>query len=478
MIELRAMRKIVIPMVGLTSGILLFLVTFSMLLNNVIFNSKFQNDALDRLGIYESVVELAETLSTEINISQNQLEPIVRNTVTPDLVSLNVKSLIDGLTTYFKGYTKKLPDLYLAGMNDNNGNAAFTTASGQPLAGLEKINLRVLFMVLGERHINDIMLVVSLLQFILTNIPIFGLLLFMTVLTLMLHNPPLELRALLQSTAASYFILCLIAGSLIQLILYTKLPHLVSLIDKLKPISKGVLSEYITYSANTLSVQFILSGMILFGAVQAAVLLSERIHQSTSSDACILSCSYIPSLTSMDITDKAHNAIFIRETSIVMLTLITLSSVSLYIQFREASQNFADRNLGQAVSFLKGNNHYYQVTNARKDQVYLLDMKVLDSITKLPVQDLGARVGIKDKNGIEPIQCTTDSEGSAVFLLDKGSFRLILDPVGALADYNYPDSLSYEFEMTTPGKAELTVMLERQANGLSFIKNATMQYIP
>lgn len=478
MIELGALRRIVIPMVGLLSGIFLFLVTFSMLLNNVIYNSEFQKDAFDRLGIYESVVELAETLSTEINISQNQLEPIVKNTVTPDLVSLNVKSLIDGLTNYFKGYTKKLPDLYLAGMNDNNGNAAFTTTSGQPLAVLEKINLRVLFMILDERHINDIMLVISLLQFVLTNIPIFGLLLFVTVLSLMLHKTPMELRAWLQSTAASYFILCLIAGSLIQLILYMKLPRLVSLIDKLEPISKGVLSGYITYYANTLSVQIILSGMILFGAVQAAVLLSERTYQSASSNACSLSCSFKPSLTSMTTTYKAHNARFIRKTSIVMLALVTLSSVSFYAQFRAASQNFADRNLGQAVSFLKGNNHYYQVTNARKDQVYLLDVKVFDSITKLPVQDLGARVGIKYENGIKPIQCTTDSEGSAVFLLDKGSFRLILDPVGALADYNYPDLLSYEFEMTTPGKAELTVMLERQANGLSFIKNATMQYIP
>jgi hypothetical protein len=121
------------------------------------------------------------------------------------------------------------------------------------------------------------------------------------------------------------------------------------------------------------------------------------------------------------------------------------------MQFRSASINFADRNLDRAVSFLNGYNHY-QVINARSDQVYLLNVKVVDSVTGLPVKDLETQVGVKGTVTAEPVKCVTDSEGSATFFLDKGSFQLVLGSADAFANYNTSESLSYEFEMTKPGK--------------------------
>ena len=507
MIGFGGVRKIIIPMVGLVSGIFLFLASFSMLLNSVVYNSEFQKEVFEKLGIYGSVAKLATNLSSEISILQDQYQPIIKNNVTPDLVSTNLKSLIDGLTSYFKGNTNALPDLHLAGMNDtwsiiNNSEmnaasgydsfnteykqdtsftsspAAFKTTSTQPLASLEKINLRVLFMIFGERHITDIMLVISLFQFILSYIPIFALLLFITIFALMLQKKPLELNSWLKSTAASYILFCLAAGCLIQLILFLKLPYLLSLIDKLEPISEGVLSGYITYCTNTLSVQIILSGTILFGVVQVVTYLLGDTYQNATSISYSPSCSFKSSFTNMITVVKAPDTQFIQKTSILILALIALLGISVYVQINAASRNFSDRNLGRAISFLNGNNNYYQITNARNDQVYLLDVKVIDSITRLPVKNLGANVESNVGNGIEPIRCTTNSDGSAAFLLDKGCFKLMLDPIGPLASYLLPYWPSYEFEMTTPGKEELNVILDRQIYGLPYIKEATMQYIP
>lgn len=472
MIGLGAYRKIVISVIGVVSGILLFLASFSMLLDNILYNNEFQKEAFDTLGIYESVAELAGTFSSEMSTLDNQIEPIVKNTVALDLISLNAKSVIDGLISYFKGYTAELPDLQLiwkndidstgsiSGMDDTSANAAFSTESVQSLASLEKINMRVLFMIFGERYITDIMLVFSLLQFILAYTHIFGLIVFLTLFAVMFQTTPMEIRTWLQSTAASCIILCFVAVCLVQLGLNLKLPHLMSQIDKLEPISAGVLLKYITYCSNILSAQIILICTILFAAAQTAVLLFEKAYQSRSSYKA----------------HNAHHARVSRTTSLAMFVLATLSSIFFYTYVSAAGHSFVNRNLGQAVSFLKGSNYYYQITNARNNHVYLLDVKVLDYISKQPVQNLCVLLSAKGESRIE--LGYTDSDGYAVFLLDKGSFKLILDSCGAPALYNPTESLSYEFEMITPGKSELTVLLDRQAYGLSCIKQAFLQYIP
>jgi len=102
----------------------------------------------------------------------------------------------------------------------------------------------------------------------------------------------------------------------------------------------------------------------------------------------------------------------------------------------------------------------------------------LDSITRLPVQNLSASVLATDESETQLNQSYTDSEGSAVFLLSKGNFRLVLYSSGMLVQYTTPGSLSFEFEMIMPGKSELTVLLDKQSYGLPYIKEATLQYIP
>lgn len=491
MIRSGAFRKMVMPMIALLSGIILFLSSFSMLLDNILYSSEFQKDAFNRLGIYQSVSELAERLSTEISLPQEQLEPIVKSLVTPDMISLNIKSLIEGMINYFKGNTEALPDLHLATSIQTNINskqqgdiaamstsAAFAAEYTPSLAGLDKVNLSVLFMYWGEGRATDIMLVISLLQFILAYIPIFGFLLFITIFLFFIHKSTLMLRSWLQNTAVFYCITCLSVSCLIQLVLYLQLPHLLSLIDQLNPVTKNVLSSYIIYCLNTLTVQVILSGTILFGAVQAAVQLFERTIRYSIFDAYHLSFSKKTVFTSFRTMNKAHNEVSTRKTSIITLTLVVLTSISIFLSSNEIRRDFMDRNLGRAVSFLKGNSNHIKAVNARNDFIYLLEVKVLDSITKLPVQNLGIRVDKLGEMSIEPIRCPTDSGGSAAFLLGKGSFILVMDYFDILSNYDQPDSLPYEFELTIPGKSELTVMLDRQPAGLSSIAEANLQYIP
>jgi len=484
MIQPGIIKKIVITLIGLVSGIILFLASFSMLLDGILFNSEFQKKVFDNLGIYESVTEMAGTFSSDMKIQETDINPIVNSTSFTDLINLNTKSIIEGLINYFKGNTDELPDLDLIANSDNRSTSsisaindasvytAFSTGNVQSLANLEKINLRVIIMIFGERYITDIMLVISLFQYILRKTFIFGLMLFLNMFAIMLHTNRRVLYVWLKSTAASCLLLCLASGFLILFVLYYILPDFLNQIELFEPIYPRILTRYITYCTNILSAQIILLGTTLFTTVHTAVFLYEKASPSGISKSLFYNTPIINK------NYNSRHAWAFQKAAVILLLFAALSSVTFYIHAKAAYQNFVDRNLIRAVSFINGVSENYKVTDATDNTVYLLDVKVLDSITRLPVQNLSASVLATDESETQLNQSYTDSEGSAVFLLSKGNFRLVLYSSGMLVQYTTPGSLSFEFEMIMPGKSELTVLLDKQSYGLPYIKEATLQYIP
>ncbi|MEN6312614.1 MAG: hypothetical protein ABFD25_00030 [Clostridiaceae bacterium] len=438
-------NKIVIPVIGLVMGIVLFLVSFTMIFDSILFNSAFQDKAFSNIGFYNHAAEIAGTLSSGISVSETETEsvtdikPIFNSADSPDLISKNIKSVTDGLISYFRGYTDQLPDLHLTADNDS-----------------VKVNLSIIFMIFGEFNITDVLLVISLLQFVLKYISVFGMILFLTIFYIILNTDKKSFYACLKITAAISFILCLTAGILILLGLKNVLPGILAQTDRFEAISSEVMKEYISYFANTLSAQLILLGTTIFAVVWMVLFLFERLCTAGF-------CIPLPNRTAA---------------AAVLLLSALLSSVIFYTQIKSAHQNFADRNLSRAVSFINGRVQYYQITDARNDPVYLLDVKVLDSITKLPVPNLSAYVSVSGENGIWFNHSYTDSDGVAAFLLDKGHFSLELDSGGILADYNPPGLLSFEFDMAMPGKSELVILLDKQTYGMMSVKKAVLQYIP
>ncbi len=475
MIRSRTFDKTILSILSMVTGILLFLSSFSFMLNSIFFNSEFQKEAVSKLGIGGYVIHLADEMSSEDGLLQNKTVHVFGDIVTSDLINRNVQSLIDGLIQYFKGNTNTLPDIHLPDFTDNAGVArGFDIDEGYP----EKINLHGLLMMLGEPRITDIILVINLFQFILSQIPYLCFFIMTMFCTMMFHKSaaPTEICIRIQFTAAVYTILCVSSGFLIQLLLYLQSLNYFSFDHMPEFVSGRVLSGYITYCANSLSAQLIVSGIILFGGVYSAIFFLKRSNQKSFSHPSIVICYFKPVFQRATSSYIKHTGLLTKKAAVTTLLIITLLTIGFHLQVHLMFQNFSDRNLSQAVAFIYGTNPFYQVIDARNDQVYLLHVKVSDKMSGQPVEGLTIRVSNRDKNDFEYIEYCTDAEGSAIFSLDQAGFKLMLYPDGLA--YNRPQWLSYEFEMTKPGMEELQVVLDMQADGSVYIQDTFMQYVP
>ena len=477
MIRPRTFDKTILSILSIVTGILLFLSSFVFMLNNIFFNSEFQKEAVSKLGIGGYVIHLADEMSSEDVLLQNETVPAFGDIVTSDLINRNVQSLIDGLIQYFKGNTNTLPDIHLPDFTDCAGVArGFDINEGYP----ERINLNGLLMMLGEPRIADIMLVINLFQFILSQIPYLCLFIMIMFCTMMFHKSaaPVEICVRIQFTVAVYSILCVSSGFLIQLLLYLQPLNYLSFDYIPEFVSGRVLTGYITYCANSLSVQLIFSGIILFGGVYAAILFLKRSNQKSLSHPSLVICYSKPVFQRATSSYIKHTGLSTQKFAVTALLIITLLTIGFHLQVHLMFQNFSDRNLSRAVAFINGTDPCYQVIDARDDQVYLLHVKVSDKMSGQPVEGLTIRVSNRDKNNYEYIEYCTDAEGSAIFSLGQDGFKLMLYPDRPTSANNLPQWLSYDFEMTKPGMEELQVVLDVHDDGSVYIQETFMQYIP
>jgi hypothetical protein len=462
-----ASRKFSISIISLITALLLFTASFSMLLNDTIFNSKYYETAFEKYETYSLITELAgnpaKDLTAKISASSDSaalsieeagsvidqqkalINSLVEDNVSDKMVRLNVNSLIEGLLSYFKGETNSLPDLYLTGP-----------------APLKNVNLQVLIMYMGENRIWSVLHLVSLCQYILVHGSIFLLFLLPIIIVYMFKKAPGEIQYWLLRSAFFYCVISLAAGLLIQLLPHSIIRYSLVKIDFLQSSLSGLLSDHIFYFANVLTFYVLLSGMLLYLGVQAASLTNKRF-----------------------LCNKKNGTLSFHESvsnwrAVLVLTIVLVSGITFYINLQSTKYEFYQRNLGQTLAQLWENNPIYRVTDARDDLVYLLEVHMVDSNTKKPL----ANVGIEIENvstqdtAYQSTSIFTDSAGTAAFILDKGSYTLTLDSYNMLACFGDTKFYSYQFEMLTPGKSELDVLLVQSNIGLPYLADASMQFIP
>jgi hypothetical protein len=276
------MKKETLPgiklhLVSFAAGLLLFLAFLFTLLDCTLFSSSFQQAAFDKLGIYESIADTAippvldftEKLpvpsgkdgtafngssrgSSEIpagsglqaEYSKVRLQTFIKENLNQTMIRNNVRSLISGLTAYLRGETRKLPDLQLAG------------------SAFQRINLSVLILYFGEKQITDVLLLTSLVQFLLSHLPAFSILLFLSILTAMLNEPPDELYRWLKRSVSACCVLSLATGFFIYLLAELFIPSIGNQLTLTLPVLKNNLPGYIRLFAGTLTFWLLLSAIL------------------------------------------------------------------------------------------------------------------------------------------------------------------------------------------------------------------------
>jgi 5-hydroxyisourate hydrolase-like protein (transthyretin family) len=465
---IKASHKFFISMIGLFTGLLLFTGSFSMLLNNTVFNSGYYKTAFEKLGTYSLIAEMAGNPAKDITakISESSdatalstqtadsvkgqqkalMKSLVEDNVSEKMVRLNVNSLIDGLLKYFKGETGSLPDLQFVSP-----------------ATLKSVNLQVLIMYMGESRISCVLHLVSLSQYTLVHIPTFLLFLFPIIMVYMLKKTPGEIKYWVLSSAFFYGLICLAVGLLTQQMPYILLKNIPAEIyfTQFSPVS-GLLSSHIFYFANVLTFYIFLSGILLFMGVKAAIQANKRYINYEK-----------PEPVSFPKTR-------LKRRTVLILTIVLISVILFYINLQSSSLEFNKRNLGQTLAQLWENNPIYRVTDARNDLVYLLEVHIVDNNNEKPLADVG--INITKGNNRDAVyhssSTLTDSAGTAVFILDKGPYTLSLDSYNMFTGFGDTQSHSYQFEMLTPGKSELNVILGEKNTGLPYLAEASLQFIP
>lgn len=486
---------------GLIAGFLLFFALLAVQLNSVIFNAGFQQAAVDKLNIYERFIAAPDMSSTKSG--DIPFETAFKNSITPDLLNKNIKSLIEGLIDFVSGRTHNLPDLYIAGTD----KFSIATSAGVTPAAIEKINLQLIMMFSSEQNLNDILSVVSLIQFILSYLPLFSLLLYAAVAAAASRKSPPEILGLLRTSVLTFFILCWLSawliGSISWLIPFSRLPGLS------ESEVTGILSDYIRYCSVSISAGILLSGLIMLAGMRFADFLYGRLNErietgsliNFSSDrnlgliryqsgilrnrtrsTTIRGCSkaaearkmrfQVPIMPFMPLSTR-----FRGRTIPVLLAATTIYSMLAFALVSNTGTLFHKRNLGHAVSYIMGNLSYNRYTDARNEDVCLLNIKLLNENDKTPVRNMQAAMyPLDSKSGgkviseKEAVPEKTDKDGSISFLLSEGEFRLKLysSELSGYEGQTLSAPLSYDLSLSSPGRTDLTVILGSNADKSSY----------
>lgn len=465
---MKASHKFYISIIGLITGFLLFIASFSILLDNTLFNSEYYKTASEKLGTYSLIAEIAENpvkdLTAKISESSDTsalsiqtadsvmgqqkslMKSLVEDNISDKMVRLNVDSLIDGLLRYFKGETVSLPDLQLAGP-----------------AALKSINLQVLIMYMGESRISNALHLVSLSQYILVHIPVFLMFLLPVIVVYMLKKTPGVIQYWLKRTAFFYSMFYLAAALLTQLLPHIFLKSILSKIDFLQFSSlSGLLSNHIFYFANLLTFYSLQSGMLLYAGVNTAILANTHFLNEKKSGT------------------MPYTELVSKGGAVWVMAIALISGTIFYISLQSSSFEFYNRNLGQTLAQLWESNPLYRVTDARDDLVYLLEVHMVDSDTKNPLANIGIHIEQSSSQGscYQTASILTDSTGTATLMLNKGTYTLTLDSYNMFTGFGDTQSHSYQFEMLTPGKSELNISLCENNSGLPYLADASLQFIP
>ena len=466
--ETKSSRKFYISIIGLITGLLLFISSFSMLLNNTVFSSESYKTAFEKSRTYSLLAEMAETpakdftskilgssdaaaldIQTDDSVIGQQkmlMKSMVEDNVSDKMVRLNTDNLIDGLMEYFKGGTNSLPDLQLAGS-----------------AALNTVNLQVLIMYMGESRISDVLHLVSLSQYLLVHIPTFLLFLFPIIMAYMLKKSPAEIQHWLLSSAFFYSVLSLTACLLTRLLPAIFLKSIPAGIDFIpSSFLSELLGKPVFYFVNELSFYTFVSGMLFYVGINTAL----QINMRYADDRRTVNNPFIETVS--------------KRKTILVLGVVLVSGMLFHNNLQSSILEFDKRDLGQTLAQLWENNPLYRVTDARNDLVYLLEVHMIDGNTEKPIANVGLH--IEKSNSQDAVYRShgilTDSNGTATFMLEKGSYTLMLDSYNLFAGFNDTQTHSYQFEMLTPGKSELRVLIGEKNTGLPYLADASLQFIP
>lgn len=458
-------RKIAYVITAVIAGICLFISLTAFTACKTVLNAEFHKSLFKKNNIYTEIYDVvSSSLSGFISRlkdnsydeveQQIQILHMVKNSITPEMVKINLDSVRDGIFLYFKGERMFLPDIYL-NIKPENENSMKVPASGslklaaEAITKIDKVNLSVILLYINRSDISDQLLILKFAYYIMNFIPGFSLLVlsFFFITGLILCRKPATAAKWVAVFFFTYAVLGTVFGAGLLIYVYKLMPETMNPLVASLPLKRGLVISYFQDSALPAAifaiVSAILSAIFALAACKLPVIFS-KVFNKKHEDLPLVG------------THKMQHVI--KTTIYAFLCMIVVLSLSFKLQ--TFKKDFEMNNFKSAITKIKNANKVTQVISASNEAIYTVYIKLVDNKTGEPIPDV--RVDISGKSSISGESyyqsSITDESGTAKFTLDRGRFKSSFVLAHFPSEYQLPSP--YFFDLNTPGITTITVKLD------------------
>jgi len=446
----------------LLTGLLLFTSILSFNINNTLMNSKYHETLLTKNDVYNyvndlissSLKDVLKNLETEESSTQNaELVKILKNTTSPEMINLNINSITQQIFQYFRGERKNLPDLYID-MNtpsnqEESGQVYINGDNSHISEQIKKINLQSILLTLNRTDILDQLKLIKFVYFVASHIT--GLSIFFSALMLLVISLLYKKTDVIIKWLVSALLVCgifsLAFSTALFIYLNRVLPNSIYFLTMALPLNSEMILSYIRDLLSPLSMFCLILGIIF--SVFSLLLYFYK--------AKFFKLLKVVKALASKLPLKSKKMLKYGVTALVLVFIVFGMGFNLYA----FKSGYDSNNFSSVVSRLTNTNTVTQVISAKDDTIYTLQVKLKDAATDAPVPNIKISVYGQSKTPEKYYNTSeiTDEDGSAKFILGKGTFHLSFTSPALDNEYTLPAPFFYEIK--SAGITILTVNVEK-----------------
>ncbi|NLP14572.1 MAG: hypothetical protein GX383_08925 [Clostridium sp.] len=465
-----ATKRFILYITSFLAGFSLFWGIISLCLSTTVMDSKFHGKLFEKNNIYTEVHNEINSLlhniftdynnsSPQLNEQQQELFYVLQESISPEMVRMNLDSIREGLFKYFRSDISFLPDIRLdtdslpqddtpQDVSNETGVKSLETADpDQVLSKIKRVSLSAVLRSINRSDILDQLFSVKLLYFIMGYVPKISVLIVMVLflLALLMSKKAKEMIKWLFGfliTSSFFNLLTAFAG---LVLCYKVIPENINTLTMIIPLKSEIILSYLQDCILPISLYSVALGILII-LISFVVLFFSRIVSKVS----------LSKIFQIKISKKHCK---IAEYSALALLFVFFAGL-LSFEVYSFKKNFVSKNFTNVISKLTNASAYTEVVSAKDDTIYTLQIKLVSTKDNSPIPGIKINVSGKTDTPEKYHNLTdiTDKTGSVKFTLGKGTFRLEFSSPHEPSKYLLPSP--FLFNLQSVGTTIVTVNLD------------------
>jgi len=458
------MLKVNIPkylyfLLAIIAGVCLFLLSSTVTVKKSVMNPQFHDNLIKKYDLHsytqKQIIDSIENFNfnTGSDNDSDQFANILlslKNSITPDLINMNLDRLVDGIFKYLNGKSNFLPDIVINteptkdNINPNN-MADHNQKYSYALSKIEKINLSLILQYFDRTDIADGLSIIKLYFYVANNIPIFIALvtILLFIIAAAFSTNVIKLLEWLMLLFSTWAVLSFASALFLIYKSYTLSKNIYPITSSI-PLPADIVLSYTADCLKVIWVTLMLLGIIV-GTITILMLI-------------ILKTNRISLMGNKKYGDRLRLLVSIKYGACIFIFMLVISVLinKSYIVKKE----FSDNNFPVIVNKLKNYSTVTKVIPAKDTSIYVLVLNIIDKSDKTPVPDIKMFISGEASSGkVNSIDIVSDENGEAKYTLDKGKYRLSFDSENFPKIYQLPSTVF--FELNSPGTTIISIELDK-----------------